>query len=131
MAFKTGVLVLVLAILGIFEVQAASIAAETEMWNNLDADSDEDMRTVNKEDDTDSDFISEGDEKGTVTRDDIASDVAAAVDYYNNAVESRALCKDAFPNLCVRLGKCSILGNRKMAYFAKRFCHHTCSQFCK
>ena len=37
MAFKTGVLVLVLAILGIFEVQAASIAAETEMWNNLDA----------------------------------------------------------------------------------------------
>lgn len=36
MAFKTGVLIVILAIVMIFEVQSASIASEKDMWNNLD-----------------------------------------------------------------------------------------------
>lgn len=36
MAFKTGFLLLVLGIIGVYEVQAASITTENDMWKNLD-----------------------------------------------------------------------------------------------
>ncbi len=36
MAFKTGFLLLLLGIFGIFEVQAASIPTENDMWMNID-----------------------------------------------------------------------------------------------
>lgn len=36
MAVKTTFVILLLGIAGIFEVQAASIAAENDIWNNLD-----------------------------------------------------------------------------------------------
>ncbi|KAL9980653.1 hypothetical protein ACROYT_G009264 [Oculina patagonica] len=91
MAFKTGFLLLLLGIFGIFEVQAASIPTENDMW--MDIDEDGDKRNVEVDNTDTARYLPTDD----LTYEDLASDVADGFDYYKDAIESRAVaCQDAF-----------------------------------
>ncbi|KAJ7374041.1 hypothetical protein OS493_009371 [Desmophyllum pertusum] len=128
MAFKAVLLLLFLGLFGIFEIQAASLATDNDMWKDLDEASDGDKRNM-EVDNTATDEYLPIDELAYA---DLGSDDASDTDYYNNALESRGVgCKDAFGSLCVRLGRSHQCSSRRHMRFAKKFCHGTCSQFCK
>ncbi|XP_078362190.1 uncharacterized protein LOC144646465 [Oculina patagonica] len=126
MAFKTGFLLLLLGIFGIFEVQAASIPTENDMW--MDIDEDGDKRNVEVDNTDTARYLPTDD----LTYEDLASDVADGFDYYKDAIESRAVaCQDAFGGLCARLGQTGQCASRRHMRFAMKFCHGSCAQFCK
>jgi len=127
MAVKTTFVLLLLGIAGIFEVQAASIATENDMWKNLHEE--EDKRDVEVDNIDPAEYLPTDD----LGYEDLTSDVADGFDYYKDAMESRAVaCQDVFGALCKKLAgsdrQCTSARNIR---FAKRFCPGSCSQFCK
>lgn len=126
MAVKTTFVILLLGIAGIFEVQAASIAAENDLWKNLD----EDKRDVEEDNIDPAKYLPTDD----LEYEDLASDFADDFDYYKDAIESRTVaCRDVFGPLCKKLAKSDpqCTSTRRNFLFAKRFCLASCAQFCK
>lgn len=122
MAFKTAMLLAILAVWGIFDVQTASISSENaDLWED-DMENDSDMVTrVLHEEMNDDEYLPE------YFTEDMSSDEDYSNDYYNNALNRRTRCTDAFM-MCRRFrGKCDKLVRKKA--FALQFCRETC-QLC-
>lgn len=125
MVLKLGFILLFAGLVGILEVQAASVAIKNDMWNSL-RQADQDKRNIEGDSletenlPTDEDFGYE----------DIDSDAAEDAGHYSYALLRRAVCGDAFKGLCQMVRKNNQCSKGRNMRFARKFCRSSCPEYC-
>lgn len=125
MALKLGFILLFVGLVGILEVQAASVAIENGMWNSL-RQADQDKRNIEgdsletKNLPTDEDFGYE----------DLDLDAPGNANHYSYVLPRRAVCADAFKGLCQMVRKNNQCSKGRNMRFARKFCRGSCAEYC-